>query len=331
MRRAIDRSIARAYSFRTDFLFSFFFFKSSITKLANRRNTRSNEFGGKKKVISTFPSAPPFHPRIRYTMDRGHPRERNIVDVEKKKKKKKKYQFQLRRESIISVKGILARFGAEPPPRDRPPHPFRWLWKNVGAREVIDPWLPSGRRSRTTSNGWYESTRADLRSHSGFCSRSASALSPFPSACSAGTIRSFQIFFMKNLHARTPLYTRKNNSGGGENNQSGFCMGWEERKRGVKERQRGERGQRQLCSRDCSLDRRNPIGNCRPIQSRCGFSPLTFRCFTKYQKLIVQSFFFIQLFTQFFIHTCTGNQTWIRVSTLIWVYKWKSLSLSKYR
>lgn len=113
---------------------------------------------------------------------------------------------------------------------------------------------------------------------------------------------------MKNLHARTPLYTRKNNSGGGENNQSGFCMGWEERKRGVKERQRGERGQRQLCSRDCSLDRRNPIGNCRPIQSRCGFSPLTFRCFTKYQKLIVQSFFFIQLFTQFFIHTCTGNQ-----------------------
>lgn len=91
MRRAIDRSIARAYSFRTDFLFSFFFFfKSSITKLANRRNTRSNEFGGKKKVISTFPSAPPFHPRIRYTMDRGHPRERNIVDVEKKKKRRKK-------------------------------------------------------------------------------------------------------------------------------------------------------------------------------------------------------------------------------------------------
>lgn len=65
-----------------------------------------------------------------------------------------------------------------------------------------------------------------------------------------------------------------------------------------------ERGQRQLCSRDCSLDRRNPIGNCRPIQSRCGYRPIlsaNISLFYEISKINVQSFFLIQLFVQFFI------------------------------
>lgn len=308
MRRAIDRSITRAYVFAQIFHFSFSNPPSPSSRIEETRGETNSE---KKKWFRLF------HRLLSSSTLYNGSRPSARAKHREKKKKEKKYQFQLRRESIISVKGILAHFGAEPPPPDRPPHPFRWLWKNVGAREVIDPWLPSGRRSRTTSNGWYESTRADLRSHSGFCSRSASALSPFPSY---GTIRSFQIFFMKictHVHHCTRVKTIP-----GRWKQPVRIL-WMGREKARSERKRTTTTLLAwLLAWSKKSDWKLSADSIADIDR---FSLLTFRYFTKYQKLMSnRSFLYNYLYN--FSSYLYSNQTWARMKSILMLYKWKSLS-----
>ena len=77
----------------------------------------------------------------------------------KHRRREKKYQFQLRRESIISVTGILAHFGVRANSRRAITSISVTMEKCRCAPEVIDPWLLSGRRSRTL----YRVIRIDTR------------------------------------------------------------------------------------------------------------------------------------------------------------------------
>lgn len=124
---------------------------------------------------------------------------------------RKKYQFQLWRDSIISVRGILAHFG-----QDGPPISISRLWKNVGAR--------GGLLTRASSIGptfahplpgdsnrhvqIYDLQRGAFTSWVDAAStHPLSTLCPLPCAPSDPSSRRkqcgcFEVFFMKFAHVR---------------------------------------------------------------------------------------------------------------------------------
>ena len=149
---------------------------------------------------------------------RCHPRERNTVDA------KKNINFNCGESRSFLLQEYLRTLAFERT-RDEPSHPFRWPWKNVGAHRRL---LTRGFHradARVPSTGWFESTRADLRSYRSFCSLASlrdtfvSSLcfpslysSPFPTLVAEKTIR-YSRYFSSNLHASSHAWQFRNNFG----------------------------------------------------------------------------------------------------------------------